>query len=273
VPLTHPPNQWSDEHHARLSHVELGKCVVGPCFHSTILGMNGSSSMIPQNAANRQSTARGYWRIPRFDRVLLRAFFRLLYREFAWTYDLVAWLVSLGQWTAWGRAAIPRLRGRRVLELAHGPGHLLVAMSHAGLAPVGADLSLQMGKLARGRARRVGILMPALVRARAQALPFCSGVFDSVVSTFPTEFIFDPATLHEMARVMRPEGQAVVVAGVMFKRSLPARLLKWLYKITDQEGSVLPGIADAVAEAGLTLEHEREPMRMVDVLITIARKR
>jgi len=33
----------------------------------------------------------------------LRLFFRLLYNEFACTYDLVAWVASLGQWNAWGR--------------------------------------------------------------------------------------------------------------------------------------------------------------------------
>ncbi len=239
--------------------------------------MNGSSSMIPQNAANRQITARGYWRIPRFDRVLLRAFFRLLYREFAWTYDLVAWLVSLGQWTAWGRAAIPRLRGRRVLELAHGPGHLLVAMSRAGYAPVGLDLSPQMGQLARWRLRRFSrkdsIRMLSLVRAQAQMLPFRSGAFDSVVSTFPTEFIADPATLCEVARVIEQGGRAVVVPGVMFNTSVPARLLEWLYRITGQQEPEPPGIASALAEAGLTLECEHERMGMVQVLIAVATKR
>jgi ubiquinone/menaquinone biosynthesis C-methylase UbiE len=202
----------------------------------------------------------------------IRTFFRLLYHEFAWTYDLVAWLVSFGQWKAWGRAAIPRLRGRRVLELAHGPGYLLVAMNRAGFAPVGLDLSPQMGRIARNRLRRARLGAP-LVRARAQALPFRSGAFASVVSTFPAEFIFDPATLKEMARVMKPVGRAVVAMGVMFKQGLPARLLKWLYTLTYQEGPAPPGVADALAEAGLTLEHEREPMGMVDVLIAVATKK
>ncbi|MGD1994820.1 MAG: hypothetical protein PVI59_16625, partial [Anaerolineae bacterium] len=56
----------------------------------------------------------------------VRVFFRLLYNQCAWTYDLVAWVVSLGQWNAWGRTAMPHLSGGRVLELAHGAGHLLV---------------------------------------------------------------------------------------------------------------------------------------------------
>jgi ubiquinone/menaquinone biosynthesis C-methylase UbiE len=206
-------------------------------------------------------------------RSFIRTFFRLLYHEMAWTYDLVAWLVSFGQWTAWGRAAIPHLRGRRVLELAHGPGHLLVAMSRAGFAPVGLDLSPQMGRLARKRLQtQGGIPIPPLVRARAQALPFRAGSFDSVVSTFPTEFIFEPATLKEMARVMGQGGRAVVVAGVVFNASLPARLLKRLYDATDQHEPPPLGLADALADAGLTLEREREQVGLVDVLIAVAKK-
>jgi len=199
----------------------------------------------------------------------IHTFFRLLYHEMAWTYDLVAWLVSLGHWKAWGGAAIPRLRGRRVLELAHGPGHLLVAMHNAGFAPVGLDLSPQMGKLARERLRRAKLDVP-LVRARAQALPFRAGSFDSVASTFPTEFIIHPATLTEIARVMGQGGRAVIVPGVLFNASLPARLLERLYTITGQQEPEPPGIANALAEAGLTLQRERERIGMVEALIAVA---
>jgi ubiquinone/menaquinone biosynthesis C-methylase UbiE len=208
-------------------------------------------------------------------------FFRLLYHELAWTYDLVAWAVSFGQWKAWGRAAIPRLRGPRVLDMAHGPGHLLVAMTRAGLSPVGLDLSPQMGRLAQARLRAPspspgegrGEGEPLLVRAQAQALPFRSGSFDSVVSTFPAEFIMRAETLNEIARVIKDAGGAVVVPGVAFKRNLPARLLEWLYTVTGQQEPALPKLADALAEAGLAIEIEREPLGYVDVLIVVARKR
>jgi ubiquinone/menaquinone biosynthesis C-methylase UbiE len=208
-------------------------------------------------------------------RPVIRTFFRLLYPELAWTYDFVAGLVSFGQWKAWGRAAIPRLRGQSILELAHGPGHLLVAMKRAGFVPVGLDLSPQMGQLAHNRARGAGTLraMPALVRARAQAMPFRSGAFDSVVSTFPAEFIVELATLKEISRVLVQGGRAVVVPGVAFKRSLPARFLEWLYTITGQQEPAPSNLADTLAEAGLTIETEREPMGMVDVLVAVATKK
>ena len=204
-------------------------------------------------------------------RPFLRLFFRLLYNELAWTYDLVAWLVSFGQWKAWGRAAISRLRGPRVLELAHGPGHLLVAMTRAGFAPVGLDLSSQMGTLAQARLRRVS--SPGLVRARVQAMPFRSGAFDSVVSTFPAEFIVEPATLKEISRVMEQAGCAVVVPSVAFKQSLPARFLKWLYTVTGQQESAPSSLVEALAEAGLMITIERKQMGMVDVLVAVATKK
>ncbi len=201
----------------------------------------------------------------------IRLFFRLLYHEMAWTYDLVAWLVSFGKWKAWGRAAIPRLQGKHVLELAHGPGHMLVAMCRAGLLPVGLDLSPDMGRLARARLRRESCPVP-LVRARAQALPFRSGAFDSLVSTFPTEFIADPATLREAARVMGQAGRVVIVPGVVFAKSPPARALEWLYTVTGQRDPEPPGISSAVEEAGLTLKREHEPMGTAQVLIVVATK-
>ena len=84
-------------------------------------------------------------------RRLVKLGFQLLYHEFAFTYDAVAWLVSLGQWQAWGRTALDRVRGLRVLEIGHGPGHLLIALARSGRRPIGIDLSPQMIRLARAQ--------------------------------------------------------------------------------------------------------------------------
>jgi ubiquinone/menaquinone biosynthesis C-methylase UbiE len=160
--------------------------------------------------------------------------FRLLYHEMAWSYDLVAWGVSGGQWRAWGRAALPHLVGQSVLELGHGPGHLLVALAQLSFCPVGLDLSPHMGRMARGRLRRAGLESP-LARGRAQALPFATDSFDSVLATFPTQYIVDPATLAEVRRVLRPGGRLVVVVGAQLQGQDPfSRFVEWLYKITGQ---------------------------------------
>jgi len=210
----------------------------------------------------------------------LRLFFRLLYNQLAWTYDLVAGMVSLGQWNAWGRTAISHLRGQRVLELAHGPGHLLVAMSRRDLAPVGLDPSPHMARLACRRLRKAGLAVP-LVRARAQALPFRDGCFDSAVSTFPTEFIIAPATLREAARVLRrptptggqPGGKLVVVAWARLSGRDPlSRLIGWLYRVTGQ-GEPLPKAGEMLAvEAGFAPRTVWEQVERSEVMLVVAER-
>lgn len=141
-----------------------------------------------------------------FMRAVLRVFFRLLYHELAFTYDGVSWLVSMGQWRAWqtcGLAFLPP--SGRVLEVAHGPGHMLAELRRRGYSPVGIDLSPQMGALAHRRAPGV------LARARAQGLPFEDNTFAGLLATFPTEFMVDPAALREFWRVTAPGGTAVLV--------------------------------------------------------------
>ena len=211
----------------------------------------------------------------------LRLFFRLLYNELAWTYDLVAWVVSLGQWNAWGRVAIPHLRGEWVLELAHGPGHLLVAMARQGLAPVGLDRSSHMGRLARRRLRKHGLAVP-LVKARAQALPFRDGCFDSAVATFPADFIIDSVTLRETARVLhspelaqgRSGGRLVVVAWARLTGRDPlSRLIGWLYRVTGQ-AEPLPAEGEAVVvEAGFTPHTTWERVGRSEVMLVTADRR
>ena len=202
---------------------------------------------------------------------LLRFGFRLLYRELAWSYDLVAWLVSFGQWRAWGRTALSYLPGGRVLELGHGPGHLLVALTEGGLRPVGLDLSPQMGRLARRRLRRAG-QTPALVCGRAQRLPFPAAAFTGVVATFPTPYILDPATLAEVARVLRPEGRLVIVAGARLSGRDPlSRLVEWLYAITGQR-ETLDDWEAPFAAAGLVARRVQVEMRRSQVWLLIAER-
>ncbi len=161
---------------------------------------------------------------------LLARAYDLLYGRLAWTYDAVAWAVSLGQWQAWGAAALPYLTGPRVLELGHGPGHMLVALAEHGFAPVGLDLSPQMGRLA---ARR----QPAapVVRGRAQAAPFAAARFDGALATFPTPYIVAPETAAAVFQLLRPGGRLVVVPEARLSRSGPLHaLIDWLYAVTGQ---------------------------------------
>src|SRR3954454_13441676 len=136
-------------------------------------------------------------------RVTLRKLaFESLYSRFAWAYDWVSKTFFLGQWRVWQRSAIPHLRGPDVLEVGMGTGNLQMDMHHKGFRGMGSDLSPQMLRQAARKARRLGMQLKAC-RARAQALPFAAESFDSVVSTFPSEYIGEADTLRELARVLR----------------------------------------------------------------------
>jgi ubiquinone/menaquinone biosynthesis C-methylase UbiE len=175
-------------------------------------------------------------------RRLLKIGFHLLYHQMAWSYDLVAWLVSLGQWAAWRRLALRFTQPGLVLELAHGTGGLFLDMVERGYQPVGIDLSPYMSRLARQRLRRRNL--PAyLSRARAQQLPLQSGSFTNVIATFPTPYIFESETLAEIYRVLTPPdslkgtpaGRLIIVMEGQVLGPQPIRgFIDWLYTITDQ---------------------------------------
>lgn len=165
---------------------------------------------------------------------LVRFGFRLLYYELAWTYDLVSWLVSLGEWGRWQRAALPFVQGPTVLEIGHGPGHLLLELQSAGRTVLGVDLSPHMGRLARRRLRQ-NMLPANLIRAKVQDLPLQTAVFHTVLATFPTDYIVDTKSLADIYRVLRADGRLVVVPeGHLTGRGLLHRLIDWLFRITGQ---------------------------------------
>lgn len=169
---------------------------------------------------------------------LVRSGFRLLYNEMAWSYDLVSFLVSLGEWRKWQLAAIPFVSGERVLEIAHGPGHMLLALGNEGYRVTGIDLSLHMGRLAARRLRRAE-QTARLARAEAQALPFPARTFDTVLTTFPTIFVAETATMEAVHRVLQPGGRFIIVPeGHLTGRGPVQRFIAWLYRITGQSDDV-----------------------------------
>lgn len=198
--------------------------------------------------------------------------FRQLYTRFAWTYDLVAAGVSFGEWQAWGRCAIPFIRGKHVLELAHGPGHLHLALRRLGYAAVGLDLSWEMGVVALDRSVRAG-LEGMLARADARRLPFPDQKFDTVVSTFPTSFIFAAETLQEARRVLTRDGIMVVVPGAAFRKTRHAEgLVSGLYRVTRQGETRLEAVSSQFAASGFVLDARSVATRRANVSVWVCRK-
>jgi ubiquinone/menaquinone biosynthesis C-methylase UbiE len=164
-------------------------------------------------------------------RALIGWAFARFYREFAWTYDGVSWLVSRGLWYHWAAAALPFLRGR-VLELGCGTGHMQRVLAQQHPAPaLGLDASPQMLAHTRRRVRRSGAV-PRLLRGIAQALPLASKSVQSVLATFPTSYILHPATLAEIRRVLGSDGRLVVVDAASFaQQGSYERLVNLAYRL------------------------------------------
>jgi len=153
---------------------------------------------------------------------LLRLIFGLLYRNRT-LYWLASTIPFAGQWRVWQRLTIPRIVGADVLEIGCGTGTLLADLVAEGYHCAAIDQSPAMIAATRDelRHRRLPLDETPVVQASVQRLPFADAAFDSVVSTFPTEYIYDPAALREIARVLRPQGRLIIVLGASL---LPTRL-------------------------------------------------
>lgn len=175
-------------------------------------------------------------------KTILRVFFRLLYVEFAWTYDWVAATVSAGHWSEWVDQAVPFIQGKRVLELGFGPGHLQEKLRDQGINIFGLDHSRPMCLQAARRMRKkhrsnenVYAQSPKLVQGVGNILPFRRGSFQTILATFPTEYIFLPATAAEIERTLSPGGRLVIVLTAWITgKSLRERLSSFLFRATGQ---------------------------------------
>ncbi len=164
-------------------------------------------------------------------KAFLRFFFKLLYHQFAFAYDFVAATVSLGQWKNWVSSVLPFIVGTRVLEIGHGPGHLQRLLLSQGLDSVAIDESAPMGLLAKRNTNGKA----TLTRAFAQRLPFADAAFDTVIATFPAEYITDPLTLAEVRRCLSDGGRFIVLpVALQIGRKPLDRVMSLLFRVTRQ---------------------------------------
>ncbi len=208
---------------------------------------------------------------------MVRWAFARFYREFAWTYDTVAWLVSHGLWQRWTATALRYAGAGRVLELGCGTGYVqyALALQRPGDA-VGLDASPQMIDLTRQRLQRASLPVP-LLRGIAQALPFRSDCFNTVVATFPSEYILHPATLTEIQRVLRPNGRFILVDGAQFTgNGLYERLVDLAYRLTGQQSvrqtsqtSVPDVYLHRLEQAGLHCTYHWETVGSSQVMVLV----
>ena len=208
-------------------------------------------------------------------KAVLRFFFKLLYHQFAFAYDFVAATVSVGQWKNWVSSILPFITGTRVLEIGHGPGHLQRILLSRGLDSVAIDESATMGLLAKRNTNGKA----TLARALAQGLPFADATFDTIIATFPAEYITDPLTLAEVKRCLSDGGRFIVLLAAMQMGRKPLeRVMSLLFRITHQSPVdpievVSKRLNAPFVEAGFEVEIKELQVKSSLLLVILAIKR
>jgi demethylmenaquinone methyltransferase/2-methoxy-6-polyprenyl-1,4-benzoquinol methylase len=133
------------------------------------------------------------------------------------TYDRYANLLSFGQdprWRSFLVSRIPHDAGR-VLDVATGTAAVAIELVHANpeRTVVGIDQSPEMLAAGGQRVASAGLSDRIELReARAEDLPFADGEFDALTFTYLLRYVDDvPATLRELARVVRPGGTVAML--------------------------------------------------------------
>ena len=133
---------------------------------------------------------------------------RELFAPLGETYDRYARVLSFGQDPRWRSFLVSRVPADalRVLDVATGTAAVAIGLARAQptRTVVGIDQSAEM--LEAGR-RRI-----ELREGRAESLPFADGEFDALTFTYLLRYVEDvPATLRELARVVRPGGTVAML--------------------------------------------------------------
>ncbi len=207
------------------------------------------------------------------QRLVIWAFERF-YHEGAFSYDLVAWLMSQGYWSQWVLAALPEINAQPLLELGCGTGYVQKARQDQPSLTIGLDESRQMLGLSRRRAHQA-----RLVRATAQALPYADASWSAVLSTFPAPYLFDWRTLTELQRVLTADGKLYIVDGGSIPNGLYALIIGLIYRLVfgrqtnhDAPTSQLDPRIQRLQAAGFCVSNHIKQVGRSQVQIFIAEK-
>ena len=137
---------------------------------------------------------------------------------------------------------------------------------------------MQMIRLAKSRLEKADYKTINLARGLAETLPFPDAKFDSVISTFPSEYISDSQTLSEIHRVLRDDGKFIILpAAWIVGRRIMDRAAAWLFEITGETPKNIfrwlqKDLSDRWNKRGLKLKNRQIEIRSSIVLILVVSK-
>jgi len=178
-------------------------------------------------------------------------------------YDLMNDVMSFGIHRLWKRFAIETAGvrpGMKVLDLAGGTGDLSKALARR-VAPDGevtlADINENMVNVGRRRLVDAGVAQWVdFAIANAEKLPFADNAFDRVTIAFGLRNVTDKAAaLAEMARVLKPGGQALILEFSRVEQPLLAKAYDF-YSF-----HILPRMGRAIANDEASYRYLAESIR------------
>lgn len=140
-------------------------------------------------------------------------------------YDQLSAALSFWQDPRWRRALVDEVApaaGQRILDVATGTGMVAAELlGRADCLVVGIDQSKEMLAAARARFANDGARIE-LVEGQAEELPFAEQSFDALTVTYLLRYVDDPpATVRELARVVRPGGRVATLEFGVPPRRVP----------------------------------------------------
>jgi demethylmenaquinone methyltransferase / 2-methoxy-6-polyprenyl-1,4-benzoquinol methylase len=140
-------------------------------------------------------------------------------------YDQLSAALSFWQDPRWRRALVDEVApaaGQRILDVATGTGMVAAELlGRTDCSVVGIDQSKEMLAAARAHFARDGVRVE-LIEGQAEELPFADESFDALTVTYLLRYVDDPpATVRELARVVRPGGRVASLEFGVPPRRLP----------------------------------------------------
>jgi demethylmenaquinone methyltransferase/2-methoxy-6-polyprenyl-1,4-benzoquinol methylase len=177
---------------------------------------------------------------------------RELFAPLGPTYDRYARLLSFGQDPRWRSFLVSRIPpdARRVLDVASGTAAVAIELVRAEPARtvVGVDQSPEMLDAGGQRIGHAGLGDRIELReGRAEALPLADAEFDALTFTYLLRYVDDvPATLRELARVVRPGGTVA-----MLEFGLPRGVWRPLWELYVRVGLPAAGAVVSTSWGGV----------------------
>jgi ubiquinone/menaquinone biosynthesis C-methylase UbiE len=181
---------------------------------------------------------------------ILTQAYQLLYHQLSWSYDLAASLVSIGNWSKWTETGLHRIHPPKILEIGFGPGHLLKKMAASGLECTGIDASSQMCHKAEKNLKTTNDYahFPVIIQGSSGFLPFPDHVFNSIIATFPSNYIFIQDTFKEASRVLVENGNLVIVLSAVITGSrLWERIIAQFFSSPDNNDHLYDAVVSPLA--------------------------